>query len=104
MNHRLEDLVVLMYAPNECYTQVVEAKGAEVKGLEISPEKGIWSFQKWRDVPIGRMRMLTLPTDGPYEHRFGVIGVYDRTKIEHLDSMVSHGKEATANEQDSEYA
>ena len=85
----LENLVVLMYAGNTCYTKVVVATNAQIKGLRIRPEKSIWSYRDWKNVPIGKMRTIYKNAS-----QFGVIGVYDKTMIEHLDSMVHDAVEA----------
>lgn len=92
---QIKDLVVLMYARNECYTNVVDAKEAlsEYPGLSVDLKKGKWSYVRgsklWEDVEIGRS------IDHEYGCRGGVIGVYDRTRTEQLNSMVHHAREAT---------
>ncbi|MFH1332333.1 MAG: hypothetical protein ABIH63_03555 [archaeon] len=69
----LTDLVVLQFSSNPCYVEVVSPK--KVKGLTVS--KTSYSFGNYKNIPIGK----AIHTDS-------VIGVYNRNKISHLDSMV----------------
>lgn len=96
-----EDLVVLMYSDNTCYTRVVTLEEAEQKPrkssgyFKVDPKKGEWRREyRFRTVTkkIGESMYMD------HGCRYGVIGVYDRTKIEHLDSMVYDGREATSSQ------
>jgi len=79
------NLVVLMYAPNNCYTNVIKVDRVKDKEFKVDLENRVWSFQDWKDVPIGRSRS---PYDNhSYERRDGIIGVYDRTNTGHLNSL-----------------
>jgi len=82
-----KNLVALMYASNSCYTKVVGIENISEKGFSIDIEEGRWSNRYFRDIEIGRGKCG--------EYKEGVIGVYDRTKISHLDSMVHDAKSAT---------
>lgn len=96
----LKDLVILVYASNTCYTTVRSAEQNLPEGLEIDLDTCIWKFDG-TEYQIGQMRRCE------YGCRWGVIGVYDRQKIDHLNAMVHHSKEATGERMsfhDAEYA
>jgi len=90
---RKEDLVVLKYASNSCYTQVITAEEAEqqTENLIIDTVNGTWTFDR-ETFSIGERGIRW---HGSRKKRYGIIGVYDRTNIRHLDLMVIDGKEAT---------
>jgi hypothetical protein len=93
-----KDLVALVWASNNCYTKVVEPScvsehettGGEMDEprytwkwakLEFDLEKGTWKHGK-KYGNIGRGYL-------PYGFsRYGLVGIYDRTNIKHLDAMV----------------
>jgi len=81
----IEDLIVLHYAPNTCYVQVVDVKDFEKKELKIDIPKGTWSYDFWKDVKIGRARSEY----GRYSSKIhdGIIGVYNRHDTKHLDQL-----------------
>ena len=85
------NLVVLMYPPNTCYTRVVKFRGDKIDGLEVDIENEVWSYtiDGSEGIFIGRSRNLC------GKGRHGVIGVYDRMNIEHLNTLVFDGREAT---------
>lgn len=83
-----ENLVILRYSPNICCTQVVNLKDEPSKKFELDLEKRVWSFDKWEKIPIGTSR-------SDRDYRDGIIGVYDRTNIKHLNSMVNDAKKFT---------
>ncbi|MFH0928851.1 MAG: hypothetical protein V1818_00680 [Candidatus Aenigmatarchaeota archaeon] len=58
MKHKKENLVVLKYATNECYTNVVKVDKVDPKDFSIDLEKGTWSFDEWKNNKIGSMRSL----------------------------------------------
>ena len=89
-NFRKGNLVVLDYAQKGRYVNVVDAEEAEagIKGLSIDTENSSWTFDG-ESHAIGIMRRCKS------SHRFGVIGVYDRTKTSHLELMVFHAQKAT---------
>jgi hypothetical protein len=74
------NLVALILAQNPCYTEVVSLK--QIKGLQIDLVAGTWTLD-------GGTAKIGESGGG------GIIGVYDRTKIKHLDAMVDDGREAT---------
>lgn len=81
--------VVLLYAPNTCYTRVIEL--SEISSADepaVSFTKNTWSF-KGREYKIGEMRHCE-----PGQ-KYGVIGVYNRFELDHLNAMVQHAQEAT---------
>jgi hypothetical protein len=77
---KLEDLVVLQYASNTCYTTLTRVSEVKVKNFSVDIEKSTWSYDEYRDRKIGDARL--------YGAHFGVIGVYDRTNDQHLNSML----------------
>jgi hypothetical protein len=96
----MNDLVVLLYADNIYYTTVRSAEPHLPEGLTIDLDTCSWKFDG-REYHIGHMRHCE------YGCRWGVIGVYDRTKIEHLNNMLHHSREATKQRTsfyDAEYA
>lgn len=92
--YELENLVVLRYSSNICYTRVNRADKVSTRNFELDLVNGTWTVMDFNSKPytnsIGKRRYI--------EHgcRGGIIGVYDRTNIQHLNSMVSDSQEATA--------
>ena len=88
------NLVFLMYSGNICYAKVVSKMPEEI---EVDLQKGTWSYKEkrlnhggWQEFKIGSQ--VRHCEDGC---RGGMIGVYDRTNVQHLDSMVHAAGEAT---------
>jgi hypothetical protein len=99
-----DNLIALVWASNTCYTKVVEpscvseheARGGEMDEkpytwkwpkLELDLKKGTWTHGK-KHANIGRGYL-------PYGcSHYGLIGIYDRTKIKHLDMMVHEAMDA----------
>lgn len=89
----LDNLIVLQFAPNNAYPQVIRAETAldKYSSLKIDVDKKTWSYgegngnlwhrTRFDDVKIGTARFIER-NDG------GVIGVYDIKKIKDLDQMV----------------
>lgn len=89
-----EDIIVVKFAPNICYAKVTTLESAldefnqsEKGAFSVDLENKTWSYKprSARDIlniPIGNSRHIS------QELKFGIIGVYDRTSINHLDSMV----------------
>ncbi len=92
---KIEDLVVLMYSPNVCYTKVVEFRENKIKGLTVDIEKGVWSYRGLENLLINTVNISIGCSRCTLDSRYGVIGVYDRENINHLGNMVSNGIEAT---------
>ncbi len=86
-----ENLAVLQYASNTCYTQVVEFKDVK-EAVTVDLEKKVWTYLDFKNVKIGKARSQYL---NGHEFRDGIIGVYDRRNTEHLDQMVHDAAEAT---------
>jgi len=96
----MKDLVILMYASNTCYTTVQKTEPRLPEGLEIDLDTCSWKFDN-RRYTIGEMRHCECGC------RWGVIGVYNRQDIAHLNAMVYHGNEAVREHMsfhDAEYA
>lgn len=94
-----KNLVALVWASNECYTQVVEpsfVSEREVMGGEMGEKPYTWKWAKleldlkkrtWKHGNkhgnIGRGYL-------PYGFgAYGLIGIYDRTNIKHLGAMIN---------------
>jgi hypothetical protein len=99
------NLVVLMYSENNCYTTVVVPDDPRVTkaGVIIDEAHGTWKFTgtaAW-DIqnPVRQIGKGYVRQQGS---RWGVIGVFDRTSLDQLDSMNSYSKEATADRHFSE--
>lgn len=100
----LENLVVLEYASNNCWTNVRNAKEVldEMGSLDkekgktsedyykfsINLNNGTWSWWKYKEIPIGNSRS----TSGIHQR---IIGVYDRTNTSHLSSIAHQSINAT---------
>lgn len=52
------------------------------KRLEVDLEKGKWSFDKWREIPIGTHREIVFC-------RYGIIGVYDLSHLHHIEGLAT---------------
>ena len=78
MKFGLRNLVVLRYAQNVCYVEVVPA--TKVDGLTFDLSAGTYTRND-STFKIG-------------ERGYGVIGVYDRSKISQIAKMVSDATEA----------
>jgi hypothetical protein len=103
---KMENLVALIYANNECYTNVVELSEVDqrpvtdpIEGpwtwpkLVVDLEEGVWYQEGETPAKIGRAHFRH--HFGGSILKYGLIGVYDRTNIRHLNTMVSNSKEAT---------
>ena len=88
---RKKNLIILKYATNECYTQVVDLRTSSDKNFKLDLENRVWSFKEEENIPIGN----SSNPPGRGCGRYGIIGVYDKTKIEHLNSMVHNAREFT---------
>ncbi len=87
MAYKRSNLIALVYASNRCYTNVVPLNSEIVKNdVVIDTARETWKPKQGGTIKIGSSR----------NDKYGcVIGIYDRTRIEHLSSMVRAGKEAT---------
>jgi hypothetical protein len=93
--YKLENLVVLQYSPNACYTNVVDASSRECtpyEELTLDLENGKWTYHLSHRVK--RTKEIGQSGYVPSGERGGVIGVYDRTNIKHLNSMVFASNDA----------
>jgi hypothetical protein len=79
----LVDLVVLQYASNPCYVQVVSP--SDVEGLKIDLANKTFSYERSENIPFAK-------TSYPPNK---VISVYVKADLKHLDSMVHAAREAT---------
>lgn len=79
-----KNLVFLRFTSNVCYVEVVEEKP---KDVTLNLEAGMWSWHGG-EYKIGDNR----PRAWGQEQ---TIGVYDRTKLSHLNAMVQAASEVT---------
>ena len=91
MDERTNSLVVLQYAPNNCYVQAVSSSEAREKGFVIDEAARVWSSDLWRDIPFNRSRGTHR---NGLELREGIIGVYDCSRIDNISSMIHCATEA----------
>ena len=85
-------LVYLIFASNTCYTKVVDVKPDDVT-LDLT--KGEYTLQFWQDC-FERTQTFKIGSGrGHFDGKHGTIGVFDRNKVGHLDSMVHLSREAT---------
>jgi len=77
-----ENLIVLRYAYNSCYTTLFELSDCK----DVNIENNIWIY---KDIAreIGKCTNI--------KNHLGVIGVYDRTNISHLEAMKDAAKQFT---------
>jgi len=95
---RKEDLVVLCFSNNPCSTNVVPLdEGAQ--DLTVDIKKGVF-YQGSGSFMIGKDRIYYSIGCWP---KNGVIGIYDRTNLEHLSKMVHHAREATTDHRGSAF-
>ncbi len=98
MSYNRENLVVLMFSDNVCYTVVVSADDLRVKksGATIDEENGTWTAPHPGD-PALAPQTQKIGEDRYFSRgsRWGVIGVYDRTNLSQLNSMVRDSQTAT---------
>ena len=80
--YKAENLVVLRFAINRAYAEVVDA--SDIPDLEIYLDRGTYKYGNYLEVEIGRR----IPEVGGGIWNEGIIGVYDRTKTGQLDRMV----------------
>jgi hypothetical protein len=93
------NLTILAYASNNCYVTVLGI-GEYLKidpSLVLDLGQGTWSNRSFDATPVGRQRsqyyQRGLGAHQPCKE--GIIGIYDRTKLDHLNAMVHHATEAT---------
>jgi len=88
-----ENLIALMYSPNPSYTTIKyisELKKDEKFSIDL--EKKLWSYKlknRTETTKIGE------PSYGSINHENKIIGLYDRSDIEHLNKMISNMRERT---------
>ena len=70
-----KDIVVLKYAPNPSFLQIVGIKDVKSEEFKVDLERKVWSFAYWRNIPIGKSRPVSR------DYREGVIGVYSTQNI-----------------------
>lgn len=89
---KLEDLVVLKFAPNNCCVQVVDVSQIREKDFEIDLEERTWSYGERKNIPIGTAR---IKYRCGVEIKEGIIGIYDRNSTEQIDSLVGSAQSYT---------
>jgi len=92
---KLENLIILQYTSNICYTTVtpLDINNLPKEVLSVDTSNGTWKM-----VPSTSQKTLRIRHDMRRCEdgcRGGVIGIYDRTNIEHLNSMPHAAKDAT---------
>lgn len=86
-----KDLVYLIFASNRCYHKVTDVRPENVT---IDLQAGTWSYKR----EPGRLMCLTVSKPIGSGHHNGdhdgcpIIGVYDRTKITHLNAMIGDSR------------
>jgi hypothetical protein len=101
-----EDLVALIWGSNTCHTKVVDPDYVSERQVYDGEDKKHWKWAKlkldlkegtWKhgkkEAKIGKH--FRDPCGIWSENRYGLIGIYDRTNLEHLDSMVDDAQAAT---------
>ncbi len=94
------NLVVLLF---ELGPKLKPLSKVKDKRLSVNVEKGVWSYRllhkvkgdkKYVGIEIGTSRGEIGPHPH-YDYRWGVIGVYDKTNIQHLNNMIYAVEEST---------
>ncbi len=96
--YKKENLVVLMYASNTCYTNVVLPDNPSVKEAKtiIDADAGTFTAPDPHAYgSVGTYQIGGNPRRCPLGSRWGTIGVYDRTNLGHLNNMVHAANSAT---------
>lgn len=95
---KIEDLVILKYAPNTCYVNVVETSEIDNQDINIGLENKTWdylpseNYELWQNILIGRARNIR----GKYgEKKVGIIGIYNKNSIKDLNQMAMDATEFT---------
>jgi hypothetical protein len=102
-----ENLVVLCWASNECYTKLCTIKEVSKKKVH-DPEDGYWYWPEMI-IDVKKKTWKHGEKGGKFgEHfegvndiwsksRYGVIGVYDTTNMKQLERMMRDAQEAVSN-------
>ena len=98
MIHNRGDLVVLVYAANNCYTDLLLPDDPRVAkaGVTIDEARGTWTYSGLNESAhrVTQQHQIGEGFSRPHGWRWGVIGVYNKADLEHLRSMISDAKEA----------
>ena len=88
-----ENLVALVGKSNSTHTHVVSISNPDTEGLKINLKKQTWKYkQETREYNIGDLGINGRRAGRTGEHVDGVVGVYDRTNITHLQTMIYHAR------------
>jgi len=80
----VKNLIVLTYGPNNCYMGVIEAEKAlaKDKNLHIDLQKGTWHYGHFMEMDIGcGYQASRNKSELPF------LGIYDKTEMNHLNSL-----------------
>ncbi len=104
--YKEENLVVLSYSGNTSYTRVTELKKFlkaqdGLNDVEVDLANGRWTYKDECNNSPDRCRGIKGFDFGSsrrcrWGSQWGVIGIFDRTNIDHLQAMISASKAATA--------
>jgi hypothetical protein len=81
--YQRENLVVLAFAQNECCLTIIPIYKAS-KRLVVNCEKGTWK--------VGNSDSTRKIGEYDYYSGSGIIGVYDKTDVKHLNAMVDEAE------------
>ena len=89
----LDNLVALQYVFTTCNSAEIVPIANYSRDLAINLDDGTWSYDSWKNVKIGEPR-------SEYKNRtvarYGIIGVYDKTNLNHLNNIVRNTKYFTS--------
>lgn len=92
-----KNLVALIFGENNHYIKVVKPEEIQDKKFSLDSKNEVWSYRnslkKWQNISIGNARPNIGLHDGEYHQ--GIIGVYDITKFDHIQSIVNDSIIAT---------
>ncbi len=97
MKYKRENLIALILADNTCYTSLVTLDNQVIikEKITVNEEDGTWS-RKASNLSPERTQKI-----GESLYRgfvWKVVGIYDRTKLDHLNLILSASKSATADQ------
>ncbi len=86
-----KNLVFLTFTSPNPHSATISKK--KPVGVRLNLQKGTWSWREKKDQKFGSSMAPYFERGMSQEGR--IIGVYDRTKMEHLDAMVHAACDAT---------
>ena len=104
--YQRENLIVLMYARNNCYTVIVSPDDPLVEEAKTIIDADTGTFTAPNPSLRGDVHTYRIGNESRHfsnhSYRSGTIGVYDRTNLAHLNNMVHTAESATRSDRSEE--